>query len=82
MSIDWTSLLLVAVVTIAATALVAIIMASGARLLDRSQIITTHPHDKRGETRATVDRVAGTVLIGVVGLMALFGLWLVVPYFH
>lgn len=83
MSIDWASLIIVAVVTVAATALVAIVMASGARLLDRSNIIATNaPHEPGNGHRAARDRVTGIVLISVVGLMALYGLWLVVPYFH
>lgn len=84
MSIDWTFLIVVAVVTIAAAALVSIIMASGARLLDRAHIrsLESSGSESSRHLAFSADRAGGIVLLGLVGLLVLFGLWLVIPFFH
>ncbi|MDO4412277.1 hypothetical protein [Cutibacterium sp.] len=77
MSIDWASLGLVAVVTVAATVIIVSIAAGGALMLDRAH----------ARTEAGIDGAAGLVAlgwtaIGVAGLVVLYGLYLIVPYFH
>ena len=76
MTIDWNALLLVAVVALATTVVVVSLAAFAARLLDA------------GHTRQT-DGANGTTMIvtayglmGIIGLIILFGLWLMIPYFH
>ena len=77
MNIDWTSLGLVSIVTIAATVLIVSIVSGGAVMLDRAH----------ARTEAVSDGAAGLVAlgwtaIGVAGLIVLYGLYLLIPYFH
>ncbi len=79
MSIDWGSLLLVTIVTVGSAGLVSAVMSLGARMLD-------HAHMRIGKTgnpgAARGERVAGYGMIVLVGLMVLYGLYLVIPFFH
>ncbi|MCQ9367767.1 hypothetical protein NQ038_05105 [Brevibacterium sp. 50QC2O2] len=79
MSIDWMSLAVVCGITVGATAVIAIIVATSAKLLDRSHV---HEVNSGPSAQASAERIGGMVLLAVVGLMLLFGLWLIVPYFH
>jgi ribosomal protein S3 len=74
MSVDWMAVLVVAVVSVAATALIALLLAAGIRLLLPG----------RGATRpaqtSVVSRTMGWALLGVTGVVILAGLWLLVPH--
>ncbi len=74
MRVDWLAVLVVAVVSVAATALIALLLALSIRLLLPS----------RGATRpaqgSTVARATGWALLGVLGVVILTGLWLIVPH--
>ena len=75
-TIDWKALLVVAAVTIAATFVVVTLVATAARLLNTG-------HARREAGQAPGVTLAGAyTLFGIVGLIVLFCLWLVIPYFH
>ncbi|BDA65690.1 hypothetical protein [Actinomyces capricornis] len=78
MSIDWTSLGLVTAVTVMGTAFIIAITSLAARMLDEVHIkrIT---HEVKGLHAAEV--AAGFFLL-LAGLIVLYGLWLIIPYFH
>jgi len=76
MTINWSALLLVAGVTLLATVVVVGLVATAAKLLDAG-----HIRQQAGQTPG-VTLVGAYVLFGIVGLIVLFGLWLVIPYFH
>ena len=77
MNIDWVSLGLVAIVTIAATVLIVSIVSGGALMLDRA-----HARSEAGKDGAAGLIVLGWSAIGVAGLIVLYGLYLLIPYFH
>ncbi|MGI8459142.1 MAG: hypothetical protein ACR2LI_13670, partial [Propionibacteriaceae bacterium] len=74
--IDWASLGIVAVSSVVATVVFALLLSLGVRLLSTAQIARG-----RGES-AALPRRAGQVLVGLAGLLVLFCLWLIVPQFH
>lgn len=76
MKIDWASLALVAVTTVVAAVTIVGIFALGVAALTHAQ--ATSP-DGRPSGLA---RLAGYACIGVAGLMALYGIYLIVPAFH
>lgn len=78
MTVDWTSLALVTVVTVLGTAFVLLITASAARMLDE-----VHLKRQAGLVQGlhAAEIAAGVFLILAVGIV-LFGLWLIIPYFH
>ncbi|WP_303323398.1 hypothetical protein [Actinomyces radicidentis] len=78
MSIDWASLGLVTLVTIVATSFVLTITAAAARMLD-----DVHVKRETGEVAGlhAAEVAAGFFLI-LAGAIVLFGLWLIIPYFH
>lgn len=87
MTTDWRSLIIVTVVTIAAAAFVSIVMSAAGRLLDRSSVHAERRYrpsddDSEDDLPGAADRVGGYVLLGLVGALVLFALWLTVPYFH
>ena len=74
--IDWAALLLVSGVTLAVTVLVVTLAAFAARLL-------TAGHSRKSNGQIATHQLAGAYsLLGVVGLIILFGLYLIIPYFH
>lgn len=74
MKIDWASLALVAVTTVVAAISIVGIFALGVAAL-------THvPAD--GGRPNVLARLAGYACIGVAGLIALYGIYLIVPVFH
>jgi len=76
MTINWSALLLVAGVTLLATVVVVGLIATAAKLMDAG-------HTRQQSGQAPGVTLAGAyVLFGIVGLIVLFGLWLVIPYFH
>ena len=77
MNIDWASLGLVSIVTVATTVLIVSVVAGGALMLDRAH----------ARTEAGGDGAAGLVALGwtaivIAGLIVLYGLYLLIPYFH
>ena len=76
MKINWTALLSVAVVTFVAALAVVGLMAFAAKLLD-----DCHVRQRDGQS-CRLRFVCAYSLFGLVGLMILFGLWLIIPYLH
>ncbi|MES6947267.1 hypothetical protein U6X46_08610 [Cutibacterium acnes] len=77
MNIDWTSLGLVSVVTVVATVLIVSVVSGGALMLDRA-----HVRAEAGSDGAAGLVALGWTAIGVAGLIVLYGLYLLIPYFH
>ena len=77
MNIDWTSLGLVSVVTVVATVLIVSVVSGGALMLDRA-----HASAEAGSDGAAGLVALGWTAIGVAGLIVLYGLYLLIPYFH
>jgi len=77
MNIDWTSLGLVSVVTVVATVLIVSVVSGGALMLDRA-----HARAEAGRDGAAGLVALGWTAIGVAGLIVLYGLYLLIPYFH
>ncbi|MCZ0857638.1 hypothetical protein OHJ16_06230 [Actinomyces israelii] len=78
MSIDWASLGLVAAVTVLGTGLVLAITSSAARMLGEARLKRT-----AGQVRGlrAAELAAGFFLALALGIV-LFGLWLMIPYYH
>ncbi|QGN34114.1 hypothetical protein [Microlunatus sp. Gsoil 973] len=73
--IDWVSLIIVGVVSIGVTALFAVLLSVGIRLLSVARAAA----DSRAAMPATV---GAWVLLGLIGVMLLLGLYLIIPQFH
>jgi hypothetical protein len=76
MHIDWAALGTVAVVSIAASVIFTILLAGGIRLLSAAKIKS----NEGGSGTATFSM--GYLLLGLAGLLVLFGIYLIVPQFH
>ena len=78
MSVDWASLGLVTGVTVLGTLFILVICASAVRLLGQ-----IHLKRRAGEVQGlhAAEVAAGFFILCVVAI-ALFGLWLLIPYFH
>ena len=76
MHIDWSALGIVAVVAIVASVGFVVLVAGGIRLVSTARIKT----NEGGSGTAT--QSAGYGLLGVAGLLVLFGLYLIIPQFH
>jgi hypothetical protein len=76
MHIDWAALGVVTVVSITASVIFTILLATGIRLVSAAKIKS----NQGGSGTVTVS--LGYVLLGVAGLLVLFGLYLIVPQFH
>lgn len=77
-TVDWMSLGVVTAVTVGATAFILLITSLAARMLDEVHI-KRQTHEVRGLHAAEVTAVFFLILVG---LIILFGLWLIIPYFH
>ena len=76
MTINWSALLLVTVVSLVATVVIVCMGAFAAKLLDSG-------HTLRLDGRGGTGQIAGAYgLFGAIGLIILFALYLMVPYFH
>lgn len=73
MHIEWSALVVVAVVSIVASVVFVGLLATGIRVL-------TPARADGGVSR--VNRPLGYGLIGLAGLLVLYGLYLIVPQFH
>jgi len=76
MRVDWAALGIVTVVSIATSVIFTILLATGIRLVSAAKIKS----NEGGSGTATVS--LGYVLLGIAGLLALFGIYLIVPQFH
>jgi hypothetical protein len=76
MHIDWAALGVVAVVSIATSVIFTILLATGIRLVSAAKIKS----NEGGSGAVTVS--LGYVLLGIAGLLVLFGIYLIVPQFH
>ena len=78
MSIDWASLALVTVVTVLVTSFILAITSSAARMLDEA-----HLKRRAGEGKGlhAAELAAGFFLALALGIIV-FGLWLMIPYYH
>jgi hypothetical protein len=76
MNIDWTALGIVAVVSISMSVIFTILLASGIRLVSAANIKA----NEGGSGTAILSM--GYVLLGIAGLLVLFGIYLIVPQFH
>ena len=76
MHVDWAALGIVAVVSIAASVIFTVLLASGIRLVSAAKI-----KSNEGESgTATVS--LGYVSLDIAALLVLFGIYLIVPQFH
>lgn len=73
--IDWLSLLVVAVVSVGATALFALLLSLAIRFLAAAR--ATADGNIRGPAG-----IGAWILLGLIGVMVLFALYLIIPQFH
>jgi hypothetical protein len=76
MRVDWAALGSVAVVSIATSVIFTILLATGIRLVSAAKIKTTQGGSG---TRALS---MGYAMLGLAGLLVLYGIYLIVPQFH
>jgi hypothetical protein len=76
MHIDWSALVVVAVVSIVTSVIFTILLAAGIRLVSIAKIKS----NEGGSSAAIVS--VGYVLLGIAGLLVLFGIYVIVPQFH
>lgn len=76
MKIDWLSLLIVGGVSIAATAIFAVLLSIGIRQISKARVA-----GEEGRT-ATGAVITGWLALGLIGVMILFALYLIIPQFH
>ena len=76
MHIDWAALGVVTVVSITSSVIFTILLAAGIRLVSSAKIKS----NQGGSGAMTVS--LGYALLGVAGLLVLFGIYLIVPQFH
>jgi hypothetical protein len=76
MRVDWAALGIVTVVSIAASVIFTILLATGIRLVSAAKMKS----NEGGSGTATVS--LGYALLGIAGLLVLFGIYLIVPQFH
>lgn len=73
--IDWLSLLVVAVVSVCATALFALLLSLAIRLLAAAR--ATADANIRGPAT-----IGAWIVLGLIGVMVLFAVYLIIPQFH
>lgn len=74
--IDWQSLLIVAVVSIFATLIFVMLLSAGIRYVSLAEV-------RANQRRASAaPRVLGASFLGLAGLFVLFGIYLIIPFFH
>jgi hypothetical protein len=76
MHVDWAALGVVTVVSITSSVIFTILLAAGIRLVSAAKIKS----NQGGSGAMTVS--LGYGLLGVAGLLVLFGIYLIVPQFH
>lgn len=75
MKIDWAALGVVAAASIAMSVLFTILLSSGIRTVTAARV-------QRNSGGGSAVLVGGYALLGLAGLLVLFGLWLIVPQLH
>jgi len=73
LAVDWMALLQVAIVTIVATVVISAMMSLSNWCFTPAEG-SDHP--------TLVRKTFGIVLLGLMGLLVIFGLYLMIPYFH
>ena len=76
MHIDWAALGLVAAVSIGASVFFVVLLAAGIRLISAARV-----RANQGSS-GTATLSAGYAMIGLAGLLVLYGIYLIVPQFH
>lgn len=76
MNIDWAALGIVAAVSILATLAFVALLSGGIRLVSQATVAANQAHRSAGI------RTAGYTLLGLAGLVVLFGLYVMMPIFH
>ena len=76
MKIDWAALGTVAVVSIVMAVLFTALLSGGIRTVSAARL-----RQHRGSSAGAV-LAGGYSLLGLAGLLVLFGIWLIVPQFH
>jgi hypothetical protein len=76
MKIDWAALGIVAIVSIVATLVFVALLSGGIRFISQATVAANLSQP------SVAVRTAGYALIGLAGLVVLFGIWLIVPQFH
>lgn len=76
MRIDWGALGLVAAVSIGSSVIFVVLLAGGIRFVSSAKLRV----NQGGSGTASLG--LGYALIGVAGLLVLFGIWLIVPQLH
>lgn len=74
--VDWESLLVVAVVSIVATVVFTFLLSAGIRYMSLAAV-RADEHES-----SVAPRAAGIGFLGLAALLVLFGLYLIVPFFH
>jgi hypothetical protein len=76
MRVDWAALGIVAVVSIATSVIFTILLATGIRLVSAAKIKTNQGGS------GTPALSMGYAVLGLAGLLVLYGIYLIVPQFH
>ncbi len=76
MKIEWDALVIVGVVAMIATVVFTVLLSAGIRLVSQATVEANQSH------RSVGIRTTGYGLLGLAGLVVLFGLYLIVPAFH
>jgi hypothetical protein len=76
MTIDWTALALVAVVSITTTVLFVVLLSFGIRLVSSANV------REHGGQSGAASQAVGYALLGLAAILVLFGIYLIVPQFH
>jgi hypothetical protein len=81
--INWSSLILVASVAIGASVGLVTVFSLGMRLLTNARNIQENTKKKEGVKPAeVVNRVAAYLMFTICATAVLYGIYLIVPYFH
>ena len=78
MQIDWLSLLIVTATTLVAAVFIMVIVALAARMLD----LIHHRRREGREDGVAFYQIGAAFFLMLAGAIFLFGLWLMIPYFH
>ena len=78
MQIDWFSLLIVTATTLVAAVFIMVIVALAARMLD----LIHHRRREGREDGMAFYQIGAAFFLMLAGVIFLFGLWLMIPYFH
>jgi hypothetical protein len=81
--INWSSLILVASVAIGATVGLVTVFSLGMRLLTNARNIQENTKKKQGvKSTEVVNRVAAYLMFTICASAVVYGIYLIVPYFH